>query len=124
MPCILVVEDNEGVRDFIAETLRDVGGYEVDACATEAEALDRARERDYDLYVVDLYLSSSDIEADGLDLLRALHEKNPDGRFVMMSGKSFASHVETAVLELGITDFLAKPLSVKDLLAKIRRALR
>ena len=123
MKSILVVEDRASVREFVVETLRDIGGYDVDE-SPDTSALEMAKEKDYDAYLVDLYLQSGDMTADGFSLIREIRKIRPHARIIIMTGKSITRHVEEAVLVLGITDFLAKPITLKDLLAKVRKVLR
>jgi CheY-like chemotaxis protein len=119
---ILVVEDHPLVRDFFLDTLRDVGGYEVDL-AEDRRAVQMAAEKDYDLFIVDVYLYTGDLDPVGLSIIREIQQNRPESRFIVMSGKSLAGIVEKAVFELGVTDFLAKPVTVRDLLRKVSKVL-
>ncbi len=122
MKRILVVEDRQSIREFVVETLKDVGGFDVDG-AEDGAAINLLDDNDYDLFIVDLYLTSSDLNPDGLDLIRKIREKKPGSKFIIMSGKSLSEHIEESVFELGITNFLAKPITVKELVRTVRKSL-
>jgi two-component system response regulator AtoC len=115
---ILVVDDEEGVRTFIAESLeRD--DHEVVQAADGAEALQAAREEPFDVVITDLRMP----KMDGMSLVRALRTEQPDVELVVLTA---FGDVGTAVeaMKLGVFDYLQKPLSgpaaVRDL---VRNAL-
>jgi CheY-like chemotaxis protein len=122
MTRILIVEDRANVREFLVETLRDVGGYEVEE-AQDRGAIQMAQDKDYDLFIVDVYLDTGDFDPVGLKIIKEIQKLKPGARFIVMSGKSLAGLVEKSVFELGVTDFLAKPITVRDLLRKVTKVL-
>lgn len=114
---ILVVDDDRGIRDVLAEFLAR-HGYEVETAADAVE-MDRAMERRRpDLIVLDLMLPGEN----GLSICRRLAggEHPP---VVMLS--AMGEDTDRIVgLELGADDYLAKPCNPRELLARIRAVLR
>ncbi|HET7054293.1 MAG TPA: response regulator transcription factor [Solirubrobacterales bacterium] len=115
---ILVVEDEEGIADFLSRGLEGEG-YEVtvarDGIAGERLALNGAA----DLVVLDRMLPGRD----GIDVLGAIREKRPALPVIMLTAKAeVADRVEG--LDLGATDYLTKPFAFEELLARIRSRLR
>ncbi|MEA2161341.1 MAG: two-component system, OmpR family, response regulator [Solirubrobacteraceae bacterium] len=115
---ILVIEDEVRIRDFFASAL--VGeGFQVDGADNGADGLDRALRGAYDLVVLDLLLP----RVDGLTVLRELHERKPDLPVVIVSARSDLP-TKLRGFNLGANDFLSKPFSVDELLARVRVQLR
>lgn len=115
---ILVADDEPGIRAFIGRAL-DAAGYATDFAATGAEALRRALGRHYDLIILDLVMP----EMTGQVVLERLLAARPDQAVLVLSCLSdVASKVEC--LERGAQDYLTKPFSLAELLARIRVRLR
>jgi len=115
---ILVVEDEEGIADFLSRGL-EAEGYEVtvvgDGIAGERLALNGAA----DLVVLDRMLPGRD----GIDVLGAIRGKKPDLPVIVLTAKAeVADRVEG--LDLGATDYVTKPFAFEELLARIRSRLR
>ena len=115
---ILVVEDEPRILAFLRRGL-EAQGFAVDAAEDGPTALRRARERRYDLVVLDLLLPG----LDGLSVLRELAERLPDVPVLILSARS---DIETKLrgFELGARDFLAKPFALDELVARVRVQLR
>jgi len=115
--CILIIDDDEGVRKSLALILRKKG-YIVESAATGKEALAIAEGRPVSLTLLDIRLP--DIE--GILLLAPLKKTNPDMAVIMITG--FAS-VESAVQSLtaGASGYITKPIDPDELLARIKNAL-
>jgi two-component system copper resistance phosphate regulon response regulator CusR len=94
-------------------------GFRVDAALDGRKALELATRQRYDLVVLDLLLP----EVDGIEVLQGLIEHRPDQRVLVLSA---LSDVDTKVrcLELGASDFLSKPFSLAELIARMRARLR
>ncbi|HSS31836.1 MAG TPA: response regulator transcription factor [Solirubrobacterales bacterium] len=115
---ILVVEDEEGIADFLSRGL-GAEGYEVtvagDGIAGERLALGGGA----DLVVLDRMLPGRD----GIEVLRAIRERKPTLPVIMLTAKAeVADRVEG--LDLGATDYVTKPFAFEELLARIRSRLR
>jgi DNA-binding response OmpR family regulator len=115
---ILVIEDEARILAFVTQALR-AEGYTVLAAEDGEEGLALALTRPHDLIVLDLLLPGMD----GLDVLRALREHEPDLPVVILSARS---DLETKLrgFELGADDYLAKPFALSELLARVRVQLR
>ena len=118
VPKILVVDDEPGIRSFIGRALGAVG-YATDFAATGADALRRAHDRHYDLVILDLVMP----DLAGQVVLERLLAARPDQAVLVLSCLAdVAAKVEC--LELGAQDYLTKPFSLAELLARVRVRLR
>jgi DNA-binding NtrC family response regulator len=115
---ILVAEDEEGVRESLAEVLREEG-YEVTAVADGQAALAAIDKGDFDLVLSDIRMPG----ADGLELLRHVRAVAPQTLFLFMTAHA---SVETAVeaLRRGAQDYLLKPLVFEEALYKVGHFLK
>ena len=106
MAAILVVDDEKGIRQFLAEALGDAGHETVEA-AEGAEAERLLRRRSFDLMLTDLRMPGA---VGGMDLLRLARSELPDMEVIVLT--AYGS-VETAVeaMKLGAFDYLQKPVS-------------
>jgi two-component system nitrogen regulation response regulator NtrX len=117
---ILIVDDEESIRDSLAGLLADEG-YATQ-CAADGEeglkALRAGQVADPDLMLLDIAMPGRD----GVDILEEVRRTRPDLPVVMMSGHAT---IETAVraTQLGAYDFIEKPLTVEKLLLTIQHAL-
>lgn len=115
---VLVVEDDDAIADALAVHLTQAGfsaHREADGLLAMA-AIDRQR---WDLVLLDLMLPG----ADGWDVCRHLRARHPDVPVIMLSARSAEAH-RVLGLELGADDYLAKPFSMLELIARIRALLR
>ena len=114
---ILVVDDDAGFLQ-VARAILQTKGYEVATAPSAGEAISRARERFYNVAILDISLP--DIE--GTELLPTLLEMHPDMMAIMLTGHS---SVQNAVksLNLGAFAYLEKPVGTEQLLSVITRGL-
>jgi len=117
---ILVVDDDATIRELLAANLKDAG-YRVACAAHAAEAEARLREARPHLALLDWMLPG----ASGLMLARQLRAdaRTAGISLVMLSGRADEQD-RIAALESGVDDFVAKPFSMRELLARIRAVLR
>jgi two-component system copper resistance phosphate regulon response regulator CusR len=115
---ILVVEDEPRILAFVRRGL-EAQGFTVDAATDGVTGLRRARERRYDLVVLDLLLPG----LDGLAMLRELTRSTPELPVLILSARS---DVKTKLrgFDLGARDYIAKPFSLAELIARVRVQLR
>ena len=115
---ILVIEDEPRIQAFLARGL-EAEGYTVVAAADGREGLGLATRARWDLVVLDLLLPG----LNGLDVLQELHGAKPELPIVILSARG---DVQTKLrgFELGAADYVAKPFSLDELLARIRLRLR
>ena len=119
-PTILVVDDEEDIRELISLNLTREG-YEIIAVETGEEALAQARRGVATLIILDLMLPG----IDGLEVCKRL-KADPQTRpipVVMLTAKGEEADIVTG-LELGADDYITKPFSGKVLVARVRRILR
>jgi two-component system, OmpR family, response regulator len=115
---LLVVDDEPQIREFIARALT-AAGYAIDFSGSGKEGLIRATAGDYDLVILDLVMP----DMDGREILARLRHDRPDQAVLVLS---CLADVTTKVdcLELGAQDYLTKPFSLAELLARVRVRLR
>jgi two-component system response regulator HydG len=115
---ILVVEDQETLREGIVEVLSPLGGG-IEGCATAAAARAAFDREPAELVLTDLRLEKPD---GGLEILRHVRGVSPHSEVILMT--AYAT-VEVAVeaMKSGAFDFLVKPFSMAQLLEKVRRVL-
>ncbi len=118
MDRILIVDDEQSIRESVAGILADEGYATCDAADGEAGLASAHRAPSPDLVLLDIAMPGRD----GMDVLEELSRTRPDLPVVMMSGHGT---IETAVraTQLGAYDFIEKPLSVEKLLLTIQNAL-
>jgi len=115
---ILVAEDQADIRDLIALNLRHAG-YDVTPVADGRAALDSQRDRTSDLLILDLMMPG----LDGLEVCKALRAKGRAMPILMLTAKS--TELDRVLgLELGADDYLTKPFSMAELLARVKALLR
>jgi len=115
---ILVAEDQTDIRDLLVLNLRNAG-YEVDAVADGAQALARQTERPRDLLILDLMMPA----LDGLEVCKALRARGSATPILMLTAKS--TELDRVLgLELGADDYLTKPFSLAELMARVKALLR
>ena len=117
-PHILVAEDQADIRDLLAMNLRGVG-YQVTAVADGAAALASQAEQRSDLLILDLMMPA----LDGLEVCKALRARGHGTPILMLTAKS--TELDRVLgLELGADDYLTKPFSLAELLARVKALLR
>jgi excisionase family DNA binding protein len=116
-PRILVVDDEQAVRDLLAKTLT-MADYDVDTAPDGPAALDRLRAAEYDLLITDLKMPGMD----GLSVIREARRIRQDLAVVIITGYSTeASAIEA--INLGVAGYLTKPFRLPRILAAAARAL-
>lgn len=115
---ILTVEDDAAIRRGIVDALR-FAGYEPREAATGDVGMKLATETSYDLLLLDLVLPG----CDGLEILRAVRQLRPTQPVIVLTARGDESD-RVAGLRLGADDYVVKPFSVKELLARVEAVLR
>jgi len=123
MNYILIVEDNDSLREITAEAISSPQN-EITTAACAEDAFAEIKEKNFDLVITDLKLP----EADGMAVLDAAKKANPDTEVIIMTAYGT---VDTAVkaMKKGASDFITKPFSIEQMrvmAAKIlsRRAMK
>ncbi len=112
-PRVLVVDDEPGVVSFIARALR-AAHFEVEVAASGVEALDLVRRRDFDVVLLDLRMPG----INGVVVLREIVDVRPGLKVVVVSAAA-ETRIKVRCLELGASDFVAKPFELAELVARV-----
>ncbi len=115
---ILIVEDERKTGEYLSMGLREAG-YAVELLTNGVDGLHHAMEGDHDLIILDVMMPG----LDGWQVLKSLREQGRQMPVLFLTAKD---HVEDRVkgLELGADDYLVKPFSFSELLARVRTILR
>jgi DNA-binding response OmpR family regulator len=117
LPRILVVDDEPPIVEMLAYNLKRAN-YEVVIARDGEEALVKARREQPDLIILDLMLP----RLDGLEVCRALRRER-DVPIIMLTARD--AEVDRVVgLEVGADDYVVKPFSVRELMARVKNVLR
>lgn len=114
---ILVVDDEEGIRESVREILSDEG-YRVLEASDGTGVLELIRKERPHLVLLDIWMP----QVDGIGLLKEIKEQHPEVDVIMISGHGNI-HTAVTATKLGAFDFIEKPLSLDGLLLTVRRAL-
>lgn len=115
---ILIIEDEEDLVKGLKINLEDEG-YEIDHAFDGREGFRKAVEQSPDLIILDLMLPGKN----GLDICKELRQRSIHIPIIMLTAKS--DEIDKVVgLEIGADDYISKPFSVRELLARIKVQLR
>ncbi len=115
---ILIVDDERGLVSALSSILKQ-NNYSVDGAYDGEEGLDYALSGIYDLIILDVMIP----KIDGITLLKILREKKVSSPILMLTAKSdIADKIEG--LNAGADDYITKPFSTEELLARIKALLR
>ena len=115
---ILVVEDDSAIRRGIVDALT-FEGYATAEAGRAPEGRERALKSSYDLLLLDLVLPGGD----GFDILRDVRSNKPNMPVIILTARGDEDD-RVRGLQLGADDYVVKPFSVKELLARVRAVLR
>ena len=114
---ILIVDDEDGVRESVREVLSDEG-YRVIDTADGTQVLELIREEKPELVLLDIWMP----QVDGIGLLKEIKTQEPDIHVVMVSGHGNI-HTAVTATKFGAFDFIEKPVTLDGLLLTVQRAL-
>ncbi|WP_077621191.1 response regulator transcription factor [Sediminibacillus massiliensis] len=115
---VLIVDDEESIVTLLKYNIEQAG-FETDVAYNGLDAFQKAVQIPYDLIVLDLMLP----ELDGTDVCRQLRQKQVDTPILMLTAKD-DEFDKVLGLELGADDYLTKPFSPKEVVARIKAILR
>jgi DNA-binding response OmpR family regulator len=115
---ILLIEDESGIVEFVRKALR-ADGHQVDVSSDGLEGERRALTSDVGLVILDRLLPGRE----GLDVLRGIRAAKPDLPVIMLTALGEVG-AKVEALDAGATDYVTKPFSVDELLARVRAHLR
>ena len=114
---VLVVDDEEGIRDLLAKTLQ-LAEYDVDLAEDGRAALERLRMTPYDLLITDLRMPG----VDGLTVIREARRLKSDLPVIIITGYSTEATAIEAI-DIGVQGYLTKPFRIPRVLNAAARAL-
>ena len=117
-PSVVVVEDEEAIRRGIVDALR-ISGYEPVEAADGVAGLRAARNAGVDLVLLDLLLPKKD----GMDVLGELRQTHPALPVIILTARG-AEEDRIRGLRAGADDYVVKPFSARELLARVEAVLR
>ena len=106
LPSVLVVDDEEAVRELLAEVLGN-WGYRVAVASTAREAIELLRNQLFEVAICDIHMP----ETNGIELLRQMKRHDPSIEVLMMTGDPTVPTTRET-LKLGAFDYLPKPLDL------------
>jgi two-component system OmpR family response regulator len=115
---LLVVDDEPFLREAVAASLRFLG-YEVTAAETGTETLRLARDRRFDLVVLDVMLP----DTDGFEVVRRLRQDGCQVPVIFLTARDTQAD-KVAGLTIGGDDYITKPFGLEELAARVRTVLR
>jgi two-component system OmpR family response regulator len=115
---LLVVDDEPFLREAVAASLRFLG-FEVTAAGTGTDALRLARDRPFDLLILDVMLPGPD----GFEIVRRLRRDGNRVPVIFLTAKD-SQEDKVAGLTLGGDDYMTKPFGLEELAARVRTVLR
>jgi two-component system, cell cycle response regulator len=115
---ILVVDDEQSIRDFLTEALGHLG-HRVQAARDGVEAIEKVEAGHFDIVITDMIMP----RMDGMELIRHLVENHRGASIIAITGHTM-SYQYTDVIAAGASDFIAKPFTINELEAKLTRVLR
>jgi len=118
MSKILIVEDEPNMRMGLCDNL-EFEGYEVDSAEDGSEGLDKILNNIYSLVILDVMMP----KMSGLDVCRNIRKKGINTPIILLTAKG--EEIDKVLgLELGADDYVTKPFSLRELLARIKAILR
>ncbi len=118
MPTLLVVEDDSAIRRGVCDALR-FSGHEVLEASEGLAAMDLVQRASFDLLLLDLVLPNYS----GFEILKAAQEHRPGTPVIILSARGEEAD-RVRGLRLGADDYVVKPFSVRELLARVEAVLR
>ncbi len=117
---VLIIEDDADIRELIKFNLEQEG-YAVEEAATGAEGLDRIKRRQPDLILLDLMLPGMP----GLEICRVLRSTKETATLPILIVTAKGTEVDKVLgLEMGADDYVVKPFSPRELIARVKAVLR
>ncbi|MFB4162995.1 response regulator transcription factor [Alteribacillus sp. JSM 102045] len=115
---LLVVDDEESITTLISYNLEQ-SGFQVDTAMEGKKAMEKVKNTAYDLIVLDLMLP----EIDGLEVCRQIRQEKMNVPILMLTAKD-DEFDKVLGLELGADDYMTKPFSPRELVARVKAILR
>ena len=118
MKSILAIEDDPSLLDLLKMHLKDIDGY-LDTAQDGVLGLDKILNRSYDLIILDVMLP----KLDGFEICKKARAQNINTPILMLTAKS--EEIDKILgLEIGADDYVVKPFSIRELIARVKALLR
>ena len=117
-PKILVVDDEDGIRDLISDAL-SIGGFEIESSPDGLQALKTIRDHRFDLLILDVNMP----KMDGFALLEKIRTDGIDTPVIMLSARGQKVDINQG-LRLGADDYITKPFGLEELSLRINAILK
>ena len=114
---ILVVEDDPLMLSALEILLEDEG-YDVTTASSGMEAIEKAKEENFDLVVSDVRMA----EMDGIETLSNVKQQQPDARSIVITGYA-SPDIPVQAIKLGVDDYIMKPFDDRQFVASVKRCL-
>ncbi len=118
MANILVVDDEDGLRDLLVDAVK-VAGYESSSVGDGLEAISWLKRNQADLVILDINLP----KLSGFEVLEQMRQQNIDTPVILLTARADKADI-THGLRAGADDYLTKPFSLEELILRIRAILR
>lgn len=115
---LLYVEDDESLS-FVTRDNLELHGYHITHCPNGKTALERIKQQEFDLYILDVMLP----DVDGFSLAQEVRKKTAQAPILFLTAKSLKED-RIYGLRLGADDYITKPFSIEELILKIEIFLR
>ena len=115
---ILIVDDEQAIRDILAEALR-LMGHHVETAGDGVEAVQKIEQEDFSIVITDMMMP----RMDGMELIEYLVNNRKWIDIIAITGHTM-SYQYTDVIAAGAADFIAKPFTINELEAKLKRIFR
>lgn len=118
---ILIVDDEERIREVVRACLEDLGGWQTMAAASALEGLERARETPFDAILLDMSMP----DVDGTQFLENLHSLSLGWSIpvILLTAKSFSGDIRSYLTQLGVVGIITKPFNPLTLPQRITQLL-
>lgn len=116
-PCLLIVDDDEDMLETLSDILQEKG-YQIETTKTGIKALAKAKERFFDIALIDIKLP----DTPGIEVLRTFRKKHPTMMNIMITGHATIQNAVEA-LNLGAHAYIMKPIDPEKLDQTIKECL-
>jgi DNA-binding response OmpR family regulator len=119
MKRILYVEDHLDTAEAVKQMLEE-NGYKVDTSSRGADGLKKAHENNFDLILLDVMLP----DMSGWDIFKTLSSKKYNAKYAFLSVIPVSTERMEEFRKAGISDYITKPFTKKDLIERVKKILK